>query len=88
MRIDIVFDVYKVDSRNQETQETRKKNEGVRISIKETLLIYRESKQVLYIAENNTKLFNLAIETLMEIFVKSQVTLLCINHISKYKWCI
>ena len=44
-RIDIVFDVYKSNSRKRETRESRGKGEGVRILIKRDTPVYHVSSK-------------------------------------------
>ena len=73
-RIDIVFDVYKSNSRKRETRESRGKGEGVRILIKRDTPVYRDFKQVMAIAENKTELFTLIADTLVETFKESSET--------------
>ena len=46
-RVNIMFDVYGKESRKRETREETRKNEGVRISIKENTPVYRKYNQVL-----------------------------------------
>ena len=53
-RVDIVFDVYRTDSRKRETRDGRGKGkgEGVRISVQKDTPIYKKFDQVLSVDAN------------------------------------
>ena len=65
-RIDVVFDIYKQQSRKKETRQERTKNNGVRISIKKDTQIFQKFPQVMAIDENKTELFTLIADVLKE----------------------
>ena len=66
-RVDVVFDVYRKDSRKRETREGRGKKKGVRISIQNNTPIYRKFNQILSVDENKNELNNLIATSTVEL---------------------
>ena len=67
-RVDVVFDVYREDSRKRETRDSRgKSGEGVRISVQNDTPIFRKFNQILSIDENKSELNSLIADTTIEL---------------------
>ena len=70
------FDIYQKGSRKRQIRERRGKNDGVRLSIKETTPIYRKFTNVLKLDDNKIELCNLIAVTLSGLFRNQQKILL------------
>ena len=66
-RVDVVFDIYRENSRKREIREVCGKNEGVRIAVKKDTPIYRRFNQILAVDENKTELNLLIADTVVSI---------------------
>ena len=75
-RVDMVFDMYKAQSRKKETREARKKSSGVRISIARDTQIFQKFPQVMAVDENKTELFTLIADVLKESCREDESTIL------------
>lgn len=53
-----MFDIYRKASRKRETGEGKGEKEGVKISIKKNIPVYRKFNHVLEVSENKAELFN------------------------------